>query len=266
MSVALDTTVGRRASRGLALSDLELDEAEEQGWLVLKQRDIQRGDSLREAFGLPGLWRSVPIGSGRFQRVFELPPSLSTPSSNSSSLPSLAPTRAWARDDVDVDPDRDLAAELLDWASATAQGRLDGEPELPTSAEIDLWVPPERRRIRAGSQVAQVEVRREPGRVALQVPTLVRIPRDLPASRQDWLASLLRDLQSRWRLVRFGIDDEGARVRAEVDLTGAPTDGAPALFELALAALQTSASWALPGLAIVTDPSVESRMLDRTAT
>lgn len=243
MSVALETT-GCPAD-GFAV-------VEEAGWLVLQERDVRRGDPLRDGFGLPGLWRSVPLGPGCFQRVFELPRFSARGGFYPEPYPEPYP-----------DPDRDLDAELLDWAAATADGTLRGEPELPTAEEIQAWVPPERRRIRAGSRVAQVEVVCSPDRIALQVPVLVRIPQDLSKSREAWLASLCHDVQRGFRLVRFGIDDEGSCVRAEVDLTGAPSDSAPGLFELALASLQASASWVLPGLAFVADPRAESQLLDR---
>ena len=63
-------------------------------------------------------------------------------------------------------------------------------------------------------------------------------------------------------MVRFGIDEAAASVRAEVDLTGAPADRARPLAELALAALSCSAEWALPALSLVTNPTLASRILD----
>jgi hypothetical protein len=117
--------------------------------------------------------------------------------------------------------------------------------------------------VRAGAHVAQVEVVAEPTRLALVIPALVRIPAGLSPARTAWLGELCHDAQESWRMVRFGVDFAAACVRAEVDLTGAPADRLQPLFELALAALTWSAAWALPALALVTDPGVESQALDR---
>jgi hypothetical protein len=213
---------------------------DETSWLVLKESDVSGGFSFRDGFGRSGLWRSVSLGPGRFERIFEIPRAI-----------------------LGVDPDHDLEAEVIDWAVATAYESRPDAVELPTPEEIDAWVPLERRRIRAGSHVAQVEVICEPGRVALAVPALVRIPPGLPDERFDWLVSLCKDIEHRWRLVRIGVDDEDTRVRMEVDLTGAPAAAASLLFEHALTALQASAAWALPGLALVADLAVESQTLAR---
>jgi hypothetical protein len=213
---------------------------DETSWLVLKESDVSGGSSFRDGFGRSGLWRSVSLGPGRFERIFEIPRAI-----------------------LGVDPDCDLEAEMIDWAVATAYASQPDAAELPTPEELDAWVPLERRRIRAGSHVAQVEVICEPGRVALAVPSLVRIPRGLPDVRFDWLVSLVKDLEHRWRLIRVGVDDEDTRVRMEIDLTGAPTAAASLLFEHALTVLQASAVWGLPGLALVVDLAVESETLDR---
>jgi hypothetical protein len=118
------------------------------------------------------------------------------------------------------------------------------------------------RSLRAGSLVREIEVVGSPTRFALSVPSLTRIPEGLSAGRRSWINELSYDAQARWRLVRFGTD-RGGRVRAEVDLTGAPLEEAEALVELALAALTAAAVWALPGIAAAADTRIASRLLDR---
>jgi hypothetical protein len=232
--------------------------AEEGAWLVAKERNPARVDPLRDSLGRPGLWRHVRVlgtdcegdgaAPGQVERVFELPPTLRSAAS------------VW---DEGLGAAADPDAELLDWAAATAGGRFSGAVCPPSPAELEEWAPRTSRRIRAGSRVCHVEVIADSSRVALVAPALVRIQSSLSASREAWLEEICHDAQERWRLVRFGIDDVSESVRAEVDLTGAPSSRFRALFDLSLAALVVSASWALPGLGLVVDPGSGSRILDR---
>ncbi len=225
---------------------------QEGAWLVAKERTPTLGDPLRDFLGLPGLWRGLRANGGNgngegVQRVFELAPAV------------RQAANPWCDPEDDSDPD----ADLLDWAAATARGCFSGDARPPSAEEIDEWVPPKSRRIRAGSHVGQVEVIADASRVALVVPALVQVPSGLSPTRDAWLAELCHDAQETWRLVRFGIDDARQSVRAEVDLTGAPSERTRVLVEMSLAALTASASWALPGLSLVVDSSIRSRMLDR---
>jgi hypothetical protein len=150
---------------------------------------------------------------------------------------------------------------LLDWAAATAPGRRRPNGAAPDREEIDAWLPAELRRVRAGSRAALVDVVAERDRSALDL-NLVRLPADLPAARLAWLEEICAHTRRCFHLVRIGIDPAAGAVRAEVDLTGAPSGCAQELWQLALAALVASASAALPGLAMAADPSVASRLLD----
>jgi hypothetical protein len=247
MTQVLHTTMRGPMAAGYALE-------QEGAWLVAKERTSTSGDPLRDFLGLPGLWRGLRVkgGSGagnseRVQRVFELAPAIRQVAD------------PWGDPEHEADPD----AGLLDWAAATARGRFSGEVRPPCTEDIEEWAPPRSRRIRAGSHVSQVEVIADASRVALVVPALVPVPSGLSQTREAWLAELCHDAQERWRLVRFGIDDSRQSVRAEVDLTGAPSELYRVLFELCLTALTASAAWALPGLSLVVDSSIRSRMLDR---
>jgi hypothetical protein len=143
---------------------------------------------------------------------------------------------------------------------------MDGSPPSgwapPQRAEVEDWTPPARRTLRAGADVAQIDLVVEPARFALVISALVRIPAEISPARAAWLEEICCDAQERWRMVRFGIDEAAASVRAEVDLTGAPTDRARPLVELGLAALTCSAAWALPSFSMVTNPAVRSQLLD----
>lgn len=213
------------------------------GWLVVQP--TPDAGATRGRLGAPGLWRDVGDGP-----VFEIPP---------------AAREAVVDLDLDEpleDPDRDL----LSWAADTVGGAFRGDVVWPDPAELDLYVPRAQRAVRAGAHVSGVEIVAGPSRVALVVPSLVEIPRDLSESRLAWLEAVCADARRRWRLVRFGVEtatgDRPGRVCAEVDLTGAPPERAHVLFPLALAALTESASRVLPALALVTDPECTSRILD----
>lgn len=217
-------------------------------WLALALRRPFAGDPLRDLLGAPGLWRALrerPVGDEpSWTRVFDLPP--------------LAPPE---QTEVEAPPEHPCAA-LVEWAEATADGSSPHGWTPPQRAEVEEWIEPARRSVRAGAHVAQVDLAVDPPRFGLVISALVRIPAELPPARADWLDELCHDAQERWRMVRFGVDEAAASVRAEVDLTGAPLDRVRPLVELALAALRCSAEWALPSFSLVTDPGVESQMLD----
>lgn len=216
-------------------------------WLALVMREPFAGDPLRDLLGTPGLWRALPErpqgGEPRWTRVFDLPP--------------LGPSGV-----EEEDHSEHPCAALLDWAEATADGSTPRGWTPPQRAEAESWIEPARRSVRAGAYVAQVDLVVDPPRFGLVISALVRIPAELPAARAAWLEELCRDAQERWRMVRFGVDEAAASVRAEVDLTGAPLDRVRSLVDLALAALACSAEWALPSFSLVTDPGVASRVLD----
>ena len=224
----------------------------DRGWTILIHRKRFVGDPLTDLIGAPGLWRALPGAPpeskpvpGAFSYVFEIPPGL-------------------AHSEGEVGPDEPHPmANLLGWARQTSGGTPpsgDGAA-WPTRDEVEGWIEPSRRHVRAGGHLAPIEVSADGARFGLVAPALVRLPDGLSPARVAWVRELCLDAQARWRLVRFSLD--GPSVRAEVDLSGAPLERAQALFEIALAALTTAAAWVLPGLAVVADPSVASRCLDQ---
>jgi hypothetical protein len=158
--------------------------------------------------GDPGLWKPGP---GRDAHVFPLP------------------VAALAANDEDEDPG-DHPGEAgagrrlescLGWALATWCREIPEGWAVPGGEVVADWLEGARSTIRIGGIVRQVEVIREPGRLALQVPLVSRNPADLPAVRRAWLDRLLGTAQDCWCLPRVGWSSGGVAV-AEVDLSGVP--------------------------------------------
>jgi hypothetical protein len=217
-------------------------------WLALVLREPGSEVLAHHGLGGPGLWRVLrepgQRSTPRFEVEFDLPP-----------LALLeAPDGAGAEHPC---------AALVRWAEATQEGSTPVGWEPPPRVDVEEWADPARRTVRTGSHVAQIDLLVEPGRLALAIPALVRIPAELPPARAAWLEEICWDVHERWRMVRFGIDEAAGSVRAEVDLSGAPADRTRPLVELGLEALDCSAAWALPGLSLVTDPVLSSEALER---
>jgi hypothetical protein len=219
----------------------------EGSWLALVLLAPSAEDPSGQLLGAPGLWRGLrerPVrAASRWNLVFDLPPLVS---------PEVA-DKSYAEHPC---------AALVRWAEATMDGSPPSGWEPPLREEVEDWIPPARRSVRSGAEVAPIDLVVGPGRFALVISALVRIPAELAPARAAWLQEICRDAQERWRMVRFGIDEAAASVRAEVDLTGAPTDRARPLAELGLAALTCSAEWALPALSLAAKPALASRILD----
>jgi hypothetical protein len=204
-------------------------------------------------YGTPGLWRSVGESDAR-ARVFEIPPAIWAGAS-----------AADEGHDFDEEPGAESRAlgALLDWAEATADGEVPSNWRAPAREEVDSWLASRRLVARAEAHVAQAEVACEPGRLAIAFTALVKPRQALGSAREAWLRALCRDTEERWRFVRVGVDDRDGGVFAEVDLTGVPAECARPLAQLSFEALICAVEWVFPSLALVIDPSVESRVLDR---
>jgi hypothetical protein len=233
---------GTRGRSGVAL-------VRTRGWCVLVHRKPFVGDPLGDLRGAPGLWRAVPGAPPGARRrdawsyVFELPPGVAVSEGEGESSGEHPPV------------------DLLEWARSTSGGTPADMAGAPARDEVESWIEPSRRHVRAGPHLAALELHAGAERLALVAPALARLPADLPPARRAWVRELCRDAQSRWRLARFHLD--GERVGAEVDLSGAPPECVRPLLEIALAALTTAAAWVLPSLATLADARVASRLLDR---
>jgi hypothetical protein len=212
-------------------------------WLRLEAAAPAVGDPLRAMLGRPGFWRALRDGESCV-RAFDVPP--------------LTVDGAG-----DAAPGEDVPSALLGWAEATLAGDLPDRGDVPSAEEVDTWIGPAQRHVRAGGRVVAVEVVVGARRLAFRIPALARIPAELPPARRAWLEAVCHDAQRRWRLVRLGIDDASACVCAEVDLSGAPPGSVEPLARLGMGALAVVAAWALPALSVITDPRVRSEALDQ---
>lgn len=236
----------RRAHGSWRRNGFELEQAG--AWLTLRRRHRFGGDPLRDVLGTPGLWRALP--SAREPEGWDL----------LFDLPGLAGPGYDENDDEPASPlgpTSHPCAPLVAWAESLERGLA----VLPAASadEVEAWLPPAQRNVRRGARLVRIEPVLEGVRFGLAIPELARVP-ELGPTRQAWLAEVCTATQVHWRLVRVGLD--GDRVRAEVDLSGAPASLCAPLFQLALAALRCSAAWALPALAFITDPKASSEALD----
>ena len=231
---------GERVRNGSALRA-------EGGWLALELRKPYAAPHPHAQMGTPGLWRGLRRGAfadrTEWAHVFDLPPLLSPEAQQ-------------------LEDSEHPCAALVEWAEATVVGSSPTGWTPPPRADVEDWIEPARRSVRAGAQVAELSLVVDPLRFALEISPLVRLPADLPQARTAWLEELCHHAQECWRMVRFGVDEAAASVRAEVDLTGAPSERARPLVELGLAALTCSAAWALPSFSLVANPAVQSQLLD----
>lgn len=221
-------------------------------WLALSQREPTAGDPLRDLMGAPGLWRGLrdPAGDAtRFVRAFGLPPVATTEAETKVAGSGRGSEIAWR--------------ELLKWADLTADGAVPSDWVAPSSDELEPWATPGRLRVRAGAYAAEGLLQCQPDRLALSIPSLVRIAPGLAPARIAWIRELCHHAHSKWRMVRLGFDAGDSSVAAEVDLTGAPSACLPILLELAHSALVSAGAWVLPILAVAADPTIDSALLDR---
>jgi hypothetical protein len=237
----------RRAHGGWRRNGFELEQAG--AWLVLRRPQRFDGDPLRDVFGTPGLWRALPSRKEpeEWDLVFELPALQGT------SGEEIAEDAARS-----VPVTTHPCAPLVAWAESLERG--DAASPAPSADEVEAWLPLAQRHVRRGGQLARIEPVLEGARFGLAIPELARVPEALAPAREAWLAEICVATQVQWRLVRVGFDRD--RVRAEVDLSGAPQAVCPTLFQLALAALRCSAAWVLPALKFITDPQASSEAVD----
>jgi hypothetical protein len=220
----------------------------ESGWSALRSaHPDDAADPLVGQLGQPGLWKWARDGNGAgFVRVFDLPP------------------LALGRDGADAEDEGSPLSACLEWALATAHGRLPDGWGPPPRAEVDGWAPPAALTVQAGPLVRQATVAHGPGRLALTCPLLTRVPEALPPARRAWLRELLLDGQDRWRMVRLGLSGEphAPAVLAEVDLSGCPPEVAECLFGAGLAALRWVVEWLARPIDFLADAARPSRALE----
>lgn len=220
----------------------------------------EKGGDPLGVLGHPGPWKHIRSGDGgRF--VFALP-------------------RFVMDEGSQMDPDDDgpdaaecekevpAAATCLEsciaFAVATAHGVAPAGWEPPDLATIDSWTRETGLTVQRESVVRQVEVIREPGRFALQVPLVPAIPENLPERRERWLRKLLIDCQDCWHLVRLGMTQESGQSAAiaEVDLTGVPRAISRRLFLASLDSLKAVVASLVETANFLIDPGSKSQVID----
>src|SRR5262249_41487526 len=117
------------------------------------------------------------------------------------------------------------------------------------------------------TSVRQGELVHTPQRLALRFPIVTAFAPTLPLPRQERLRETLAEAGNLWSLVRLGIswDTNPAAVRAEIDLTGAPSCALEPLISAGLAALRNAVAGLVGTVEILTDATVASAALDSTA-
>jgi hypothetical protein len=216
---------------------------------------IRADDLLRLQMGRPGPWRLVPSRRAVLE-ICDIP------------FGPLRDTAAGALRDREVDPSLDdevvaPVAACFRWLLAAANGDLPPGWAPPPRDELEGVIDAGSLVIRSGPHTAQIRVVHEPSRLALVVPSVGRIPPDLPPARRQWLEQTLLGAQARWRLVRLGVDADSTCVQAEVDLSGVPRSQAAVFLRAARDALHWVVRWLLEPVALITDPEIDSRLLEQ---
>lgn len=233
------------------------------GWLSVEPSH-RNGDALpagADLLGKPGLWRWAGDGVGRSDvgadelfspgiPVFELPRRL---------VASLGSDDGESGESGDAGGD--LLGEFLHWAEATSHGDVADGWSAPPADELKRLTEAEAMTVRGPGIACEIELHRQPNRLALRCPVVPAIPADLPDSRRQWLRLLVRHTQQTWHFVRVGIDEESRRVLAEVDLTGAPKELIPLLYPVTVDALRCVIGCVAKPAAVICDMKVTSSLL-----
>jgi hypothetical protein len=213
------------------------------------------GDPLRDALAWPGLWK--PVGNDkRTEWVFEVP---------RMALDGVA-DEALEEDETRLGQDDGGPGlrSTLEWAMASLDRRAPAGWRAPSREQVEALIPPDALTVVQGEHPRQGALTVEPERVAVTVPVLFEVPQDLPGPRRAWLQALLRAGQNTWRMARVGLAPgaDGAGVRAEVDLTGAPRSAFAAALRYALQALRRLVQWLLTPAMYLVGSREECRALE----
>jgi len=197
--------------------------------------------------GRPGLWKTVVAEKpGRARREFHLP------------LAAIEAADPWPGD---RDEPEDPLRACLDWAAATVEGDVPDGWTSPPREQVEAWIPSRGRVIQSGPLLCHGSLIHEPRRLALSFALAGEVSAEITPARRAWLGRVLADAQSRWRMVRVGMEGEPDRpeVRAEVDWTGAPHGVLEALVPIGLDALRWVVAWSLWSVTFLSDARVTCR-------
>ena len=206
----------------------------DQIWAVLA-RSAPEDENTVGSLGSPGPWKI--LSGGRFRHaVFESPRCI---------------VDAMADEDDDEDEGDARIVSLrrfVKWGKSTANGTPTPGWSPPPAEQVAAWVGAERLTVHYDGDVSRGRLVRSDTRLSVVFPIIVRVPRDLPPHRREFLDQLLDDAHHSWRMVRVGIrqtGDEQSAV-AEVDITGAPLPIVEPLLRYATDALRHVVRWAAP--------------------
>jgi len=240
-----------RGRRGSGCRHRGLRVAFDRRWVTVRTKAEPKADPeaemLRGRLGRPGLWKMVvPQKPKRARREFHLP------------LAAIEGGDARADDRAEAD---DPLRACLDWAAATVEGDVPDGWTSPPREQVEAWIPSRGLVIQSGPLLRQGSLIHGPTRLALSFPLAGELSDEISPARRDWLGRVLADAQSRWRMVRVGMEGAPQRpeVRAEVDLTGAPHCVLEALVPIGLDAVRWVVSWSLWSVAFLTDARVTCR-------
>jgi|GEM_PF-5486602 len=193
----------QKSSNNSASAGFQVTESE--GWIrVEADLSCLSVDQIR--IGHPGLWKKGPTGCATF--CFR-----------SSFLEGVS---ELVEDTASTSPDSLLSA-CQTWAATTAQGQIQKGWMPPSGELVEELLPIQNRNIRQGALIRQIELFREPDHFSLQL-TMDSFPDNMTDDRRNWLAKMLADANSSWRMVRFDFSEDSGSCVAEVNLTGVPLE------------------------------------------
>jgi hypothetical protein len=247
LQAALAASPFRRSRRGIGYRHKGLCVTWDHRWLTVATKAQSGSDPLWGQMGKPGLWKPlVPPKTKRPRRELHLP------------LEVIAGSGPWG---ADAEEAPDPLRACLDWAAATAKGELPKGWKSPPRDQVESWIPRGGLVVRCGPLLRQGSLRYGPNRLGLRFPLAGALSERISLVRRDWLAQVLSDAESRWRMVRVGFCGAPDRpaVRAEVDFSGAPHQVLEGLFRAGLDAMRWVVSWSLWSVGFLCDARVACR-------
>lgn len=209
------------------------------GWATLWRREPHDGAALQGHLGQAGPWKAVE-DKGALRRICDLP--------------------------LDDGADPHASAAMLRWAVETSRGEFDLRGwQPPPGHEISEALGHGKLEVQVADQVRRGTCIVEESRLALRLPLMTSIDPDLSPQRRSRLEHLLNQAQSKWRMVRIGMDGGAdAQVIAEIDLTGCPHEMlcGGGLLKSARDCLVACVNWIVYPATVVADTAVGSVLLD----
>jgi hypothetical protein len=218
----------------------------ESRWLTIHTQAANEGASIRDATGMPGLWKNVRSPSGHLERTFDLP------------LATVTEQEIWDDETGDALCPLD---EMIDWVDATRSGQLPAGWTCPPRKEMEESLPSKAFTMEVGRFARQGQLHCEGCCLSVSIPLLQRVPADLSPPRLACLERLLDDVQNRCRMVRLAeseTSEEMKGILAEVDLSGAPRFAMPQLLAIGLDAVRHVVSQSISAVEVLVDPAVKS--------